>query len=86
MCAELKAEKIRQKGEYDAKKARKEAEFDSIPNQQEKFQFPRFKLDDKKIKEIKEKYQPRKLQINQTFLSNNTANGLRVTCKSTNEL
>lgn len=86
IALEVENEKKRQKVAYEAQKIQEKALYDAVEGNKEIFAFVKFKLDDKKIKQIKEKYVPNKKQINETFLPNSTAKGLRLTCKSTIEL
>lgn len=84
--AEVSNEKKKQKAAYEQEKSWHKALYDELPGPKGKFVNDRFKLDQKPIDAITEKFKPRKKKIDETFLSGSTAKGLRLTCRSTIEL
>lgn len=86
MVIELRNEKKSQKEAHESEKNRQKCIYNTIPEPKPKFTFPSFKQDEKKLKEIRDRYDPEKKQIRETFLSDSTSKGLRLTCKSTIEL
>lgn len=86
MEVELNNEKRLQKEAHVSEKNRRKIIYDKLPGPKSKFSFPKFKQDENKLKKIREKYAPETKQIKETFLSDSTSQGLRLTCKSTIEL
>lgn len=75
--------KKKQKAAYEFEKKQQNDAHDSIPGPKEKFMFPEFKVNAEGLRIIKDRYAPEKKKIHETFLSDSTAKGLRITCKST---
>lgn len=86
MKAELEKEKERQNKLYEDEKSWQQALYDSLQGQKGDFVYDKLKVDNEPLKAIRAQYDPKKKQINQTFLSDSTSKGLRLTCRSTIDL
>lgn len=86
MNIEINNELNKQKEIYKTERNQKKLLYDALQGPKPEFKFPKFKENRAATTAIKDKYDPEKTKINQTFLSDSTAKGLRLTCRYTIDL